>query len=293
MPSHLHLPAKALPFPCLAGLVLLYAFLILPLFGQGQRLGDYLGDETVLYAETKQINQFFRRFNCEESPRGIRYYENRDSLYHDAATRKKYLRILFDLQSPYMAESVKEQFIQQLTQRNNQQFLDFYGDDWFAEVKASFMYFGKRQEATFFLKLQSEPVGYKWVFTQVYFEPFEKMFLDADSLDHLPPFIHPLSHELDFMIFRKVFKDQREIELYTSREFHPDHLTLFLYEIKRGNITFLQVDKLKFHFLQIKDWYFELSLFNRSGNNRGWLISQLINIPEDQKRILLKYIYHE
>ena len=257
-----------------------------------QRLRDYLGDETVLYAETKQVNQFFRRFNCEESPKGIRYYKG-DPNFRNPQKRSTYLPILFDLRSPYIAESVKNKFIKDINNPRQGKFLDFYSDGWFAEVKATFSFYGKEENATLFLKLQKEPVGFKWVFTQVFFSPFKNMFVHSDSLDGTPPFIHPLSHELDFMELRKVFRDDQAVELYASREYTPDHLTLFLYEIKRGNIKFVRVNKTKFHFLQVDNWYFELSEFNRSGNNRGWLISQLINIPDEQKRILLKYIYHE
>ena len=51
-----------------------------------QDVGQYLGDEAALYAETKQINQFFRRFNCEEDLQGKRLYEG-DQSYHDQQSR--------------------------------------------------------------------------------------------------------------------------------------------------------------------------------------------------------------
>ncbi len=260
--------------------------------GLSQIVDEYLGDESVLYAQTKQVNQFFRRFNCEESPKGERYYP-RDRQYRDPQQRKNYLPVLFDLNNPYLNEELKAKFIKEVTTPYDPEYLDFYGDEWFAEVKANFLFNGRRRDATLFLKLQKEPVGYKWVFTQVFFEPFKLMFQHADSVNGIPPFIHPLSHELDFMTLRKVFKDQQNVELYTSREYQPDHLTLFLYEIKKGNLKFETIKKVKFHFLQIENWYFELSEIQRSGPNKGWLISQLINIPEEQKNILLKYIYHE
>jgi hypothetical protein len=53
------------------------------------------------------------------------------------------------------------------------------------------------------------------------------------------------------------------------------------------------IKHVRFHFFQVKDWYFELSEFNRPGYNSGWLISNLTRIPEDQKKMLLKYIYYE
>lgn len=44
---------------------------------------------------------------------------------------------------------------------------------------------------------------------------------------------------------------------------------------------------------QIPGWYFELSDFNRSGTNSGWLISGLLKLKENDKELLLKYLYHE
>jgi len=59
-----------------------------------QSIGTYLGNEEILNAQTKQVNQFFRRFNCEESTEGKRFYPG-DSLYRNPDLREKYLNILF------------------------------------------------------------------------------------------------------------------------------------------------------------------------------------------------------
>jgi hypothetical protein len=45
----------------------------------------------------------------------------------------------------------------------------------------------------------------------------------------------------------------------------------------------------KFHVLQIKDWYFEVSWFNRSGLNSGWLMSNVIYMPEKEKTNVIKF----
>ena len=66
-------------------------------YSQGS-LGSITGDESELYAETKQVNQFFRRFNNEEDRLGERYYPG-DSKYRDSEFRNVYLNMLFDLQN--------------------------------------------------------------------------------------------------------------------------------------------------------------------------------------------------
>lgn len=107
-------------------------------------------------------------------------------------------------------------------------------------------------------------------------------------------FIHPMSHELAFMNLRKAFAATDSISQFTVRRFRPDHLSVFLYEIKRGNLKFKQVDNVKFHFFQINGWYFELSQFNRPGYNNGWLISNLVKLNDAREKTLLqKHLYYE
>ncbi len=274
---------KKIPF-------LLVFFLLSTTFSFAQsKVGSYAGDESRFYASTKQINQFFRRFNAEEDPKGDRIYKG-NKRFRNAKLRKKYLRVLFDNESSSLDNTLKRIFVDEVT-GPNPKFLGFHKGDWFAEVHTIFNYKGRKETAILFLKIQEEPVGSKWVIDKVYFEPFNKLF-DFDSTD-TKTFIHPMSHELDFMNLSKAFKNKKEIEKYTSRSYHPDHLTLFLLEVKKSNLTFQSIKNVKFHFFQIDNWYFELSEFNRGGYNTGWLISNLTKLNEQQKASYKKYIYFE
>lgn len=270
---------------------LLLMFLLLwlcPFLLYAQIVKEYLGDESVMYAETKQVNQFFRRFNCEEGLDGNRFYPG-DSLYHNPKLRRDYLDVLFDEQNTSITPSMKARFINAVKNK----YLNFHGGDWFAEVNTIFYYNGQEMPVTLFLQLEEAEVGSKWVFTNVYFEPFSRVFEPRRESGTAPPFIHPLSHELDFMNLIKIFRKDENVEKYALKGYAPDYLTLFLYELKRGNLTFKTVKKVKFHFFQIDGWYFELAEFMRSGFNRGWLISQMTEVPPGKKDILLKYIYHQ
>jgi len=120
-----------------------------------------------------------------------------------------------------------------------------------------------------------------------------KPYFDRDTVK-VGKFLHPLSHELDFMNLRKAFAKQDSISQYTSKKFVPDHLSVFLYEVKKGNLKFKTVQEVKFHFFQVNGWYFELSQFNRPGYNTGWLISNLVQVKNDsEKNLLKKYVYYE
>ncbi|NOU48580.1 MAG: hypothetical protein HOO86_16185, partial [Bacteroidales bacterium] len=74
-----------------------------------------------------------------------------------------------------------------------------------------------------------------------------------------------------------------------SHSFQPDYLSLFFYEVKLGRMKFKSVDTMKFHVFQMPNWYFEISYFNRKGNNTGWLISNLMYVKENEKGPLIKF----
>ncbi len=255
-----------------------------------QEIGSYLGDEKFMYAETKQINQFFRRFNSEENLDGKRLYEG-DQHYRDKEFRANYIKMLFDQQNNKISDRVKNDFIEEITDGQSPEFLDYYGGRWFAEVDTKFSYKGETRTVVLFLELEKENLGIKWVINNVYFYPFSKLFYTDSSA--MAKFLHPMSHEIDFMNLIKVFQEPETVEYYFDEDFKPDFKTLFLYEVKNGNLKFETIHDVSFHFFQLDNWYFQLKEFNRPGYNTGWLISNISKIPEDQKDMLLKYIYYE
>ena len=61
----------------------------------GQTIGDFKMDETELYAMTKQMGQFMRRFNDEEDQFGNKL-NPKDPKYRSNEMRRQSLPILFD-----------------------------------------------------------------------------------------------------------------------------------------------------------------------------------------------------
>jgi hypothetical protein len=248
-------------------------------------------DESKLYAESKQVNQFFRRFNGEEDEKGKRFYPG-DKLYRSAKLRKKYLGIIFDENNLGLAKSLKADFATKLLENPATAILDFHGGNWFAEVHATFNQSGKDQMVILMMTLEKAQLGSKWVITKVYADMFTPYFVRDTT--KVGSFLHPMSHELDFMNLRKAFLKQDSLSQYTSKKFRPDHLSLLLYELKKGNLVYKSVEQVKFHFFQIEGWYFELSEFNRSGYNTGWLISNLVKLNNaSEKDLLNKYLLYE
>ena len=253
----------------------------------GQTIGDFKMDETELYAMTKQMGQFMRRFNYEEDQFGIRL-NPKDPKYRSNEMRRQSLPILFDQEKYGKQTDLQRYFIEDVT-KGDSTYMTFLGGRWYSEVSATFKYYGQNVNILLILAVEQEGLGSKWVFTNIYFPDFNKMFPTGEMAEKEKHFLHPMSHELDFMNIYKAFQDPEVIEYYASKDYQPDYLTLFFYEIKKGNLVFQHVDGVKFHVFQIKDWYFEVSWFDRKGLNSGWLMSNVIYLPEKEKTNLIKF----
>jgi hypothetical protein len=273
-----------------AGSTLVILFAILLTHSLKAQLLDK-DDESKLYAETKQVNQFFRRFNGEEDEKGERYFP-KDKQYRNDKLRRKYIGILFDASNTGISVDLKTQFVKDVLIKTAPVILNFHGGNWFSEVHTTFVINGKNEPVTLFMELEKDHEGSKWVISKVYAEMFVPYF--KRDTTQVGKFLHPLSHELDFMNLRKAFLNKDSISQFTVKRFTPDHLSLFLYEMKKGNLKFKTVEDVKFHFFQVNGWYFELSEFNRPGYNTGWLISNLVKVNnEAEKNLLRKYVYYE
>lgn len=241
------------------------------------------------YAETKQVNQFMRRFNAEEDPYGTKL-STASEFYHNSKLRQQYIPLLFDRENTDISELLKSAFINDVTQPENQKFLDFHGGDWFGETVVKFRRGNKDVYITLLMKLVEENLGSKWVIDDVRYNPYEDLYTPDD--ESASRFLHPLSHELDFMNLDKVFRSKEHTGDYFRQGFKPCKLSIFLYELKNGYLEFEYVSEVKFHFFQLDGWYFEITEFNRPGLNRGWLISNLIRLENGQKESLINYLYN-
>jgi hypothetical protein len=274
--------------------LIILSLIIFPLIlsGQNTSIGNFNRDETVFYAQTKQVNQFFRRFNAEEDLTGKRLYSG-DNGYRDPKSRKKYLNILFDNDNYGISAQEKQAFIDFVTNQRNPVYLDFHAKGLFAEVSSEFLYKKEKVSVVMYLRLEHQNLGYKWVISNVYFNKFDQMFTHLEDTTNLSLILHPMSHELDFMNIHKIFRDPNNLDYYVEEKYKPDHLALFIAECKNGNLKFEAVNNVKFHFFQVPGWYFEVNYFNRNTNNSGWLISNLLKINDKDKQELIRNYTHE
>jgi hypothetical protein len=241
------------------------------------------------YAETKQVNQFIRRFNAQENERGVKL-SVRDSLYRNAGLRRQYINLLFDQDNTNIPGLLKQAFINDVTREDHPKFLEFHGGSWFSEVVVKFRRGNRDIYITLLMKLVKEGLGSKWIIDDVRYNPYEGLYAEDDKTPSR--FLHPLSHELDFMNLGKVFDTKEHTGDYFRQNYEPCKLSIFLYELRNDHLDFKYVASVKFHFFQLDGWYFEISEFNRPGLNRGWLISNIIKLESGQKESLIYYLYN-
>ncbi len=245
-------------------------------------------DEDKLNAQTKLVSQFFKRFNNEENKYNIKYDKN-SLLFRSNFGRKKMLKELFDKENFEIKDTLKNEFISFIANDSVPLFIEFFKSNWFAQVNANFLYFGKKEKIILFFKLETKNNASKWILKNIFFKKYYKNFYNSEKKEK--KFISPISHELEFINLIKIFKDYENIEYYTSDNYEIDFLSIFLYDVKKENLKFVNIDnKIKFHFFQMENWYFSLSFFNRKNYNSGWLISDLIKINKKNKNIILNFI---
>jgi len=237
-----------------------------------------------MYAETKQVSQFFRRFNGEEDRKGKIIYENSKD-YRSEKMRHIYFPYLFD-QAKFNSGSIEQEFESEVIKKH--EFLNFRSQNWMAQVECEFLYNNVPTKVQLFFKVEEENGGTKWVLSDIWFDKYQQQ----TEIKEVPEvkFIHPKSHELDFMNLNKIFEPENNPLQYTQKGYKPDFLSIFIYEYNQGLWKFQQVNRTWFHVWQIPAWYFTIEYKNRSDLNSGWLLTNLLDVSKINKNELEKYI---
>jgi hypothetical protein len=247
---------------------------------KNQSIGQVVYDESLFYSEVKQVNQFFRRFNNEENAMGVRYADNAPE-FRNNAMRKPFLVSLFDRQAFSIPTEVRDAFLKEVTADDKPLYLDFYGDKWYAELTTKFLWNGEERTILLYLKLEREHLGYKWVICNVEVSEFDHLYRAVNEEERIGVFLHPMSHEIDFININKAFQDPDQIGCYIGKNFKPNHLSLFIDAMRKQKVSYISVNHVKFHFLQFDGWWFEINYLNRSDVNSGWLITNMLKINKE------------
>lgn len=243
--------------------------------GYGQTLPDPIFQEEFKY-RVKQLDEFMSRFNGEESI-GM---DIPDSLKTDLNILYLFNSDLFATNRDSMMQQTN-QFIQTIKENNVS--LHFDDKEWFAEVLCYCTYKDKEEQITLYLKPEKiEEYMFRWVIIGAKGKPLKLTPQKKNrGLDILPN-----NNEVAFMALSKIDQlGHANILNYAQQNYVPDQLTAFYALIYSGALKIMTTDKITYHFLKVPDYVFKVNRFIRKGNNTGWLISSLIQLPEQEKKM--------
>lgn len=256
-------------------LLLLSALASSTLFAQNIVSPQKTGEE-IFTARTKQFSEFTGRFNYKSDFNGNPV----DQAFMTKMPREKMVSLLFDMKDPravsgnqsYNEEYIKTRaaFISEVTEK--QLLINSHSPGIIAEARARVIYNGRPQTVSLFLN--QEQVGktsIKWVLLSAKGAIFDIFKEDTSMVRFIPP----TSHETDFMNLKRALEDTDHLQDYASKDYKPDHLTLFFHAIKTGAIKYEYVEDVTYHIIDIPGWYIKVKDFNRNELNSGWLITDL------------------
>ncbi len=238
--------------------------------------------------QVKQIDEFMDRFNnADYTP--IRQYV-KDQYQINDVSRTDVLRSLFNLEKRAWNKPDIVRFLNEVSDSLPPPYLDFYDADWYAELRCQGVQHGKKVLFTLVLSIELDEAtgGSRWIINSVAadFLPKaadERLAFAVDETYDVTKTLQPTSFGTDFMNLVDALKDTAHLESYVVRGEVGQPLTAFLNQLYRRELTFRQVDHIVYHFLQVEGWVFQVQDFHRGTTNSGWLINELLPLPETDK----------
>ncbi len=243
-------------------------------------------DTIKFYREVKQIAEFTDRFNGIEDTTQV--VQSNDSKTQES--RKKIISTLFNQADTELTDTgLPAEFIEFVADANNPYYLNFSDSLWFAVAHLSINLHSEEKAIDVSMRLEgSKTKGFKWVIAGV-----DPSLFTTELFDEITtPSIGPLSHELNFIDFYRVFDNPNAIANYATNEFSENVLSNFLFAIKSGLVTLNHVEGITFYFCQIPGWVFTVDYFNNFGYNSGWLISSVRNLEPQNIDLFLNTTLH-
>lgn len=237
-------------------------------------------EEELFAFKVKQLDEFFERFNNDDSTLIRRYLENNNKEVD--FNRTEIIESLLFLKDT--KNSVKTSFLQEVV--SNEWELSYFDEKWYAELDCEFTLGEESYPVYLFLEPYHTSVGSKWVIRSV-----DADFLPDRKVNDTSNILNPVSHATDFLGLHKALKDTT----YFGNYFHPDyefHLpTSFFYLVKFGVLNLEQVNKVTYHFLQLDNWIFTVNNYHRNNKKSGWLIDNIVSVtPEIKEKYLINVL---
>ncbi|MBC7921235.1 MAG: hypothetical protein H7Z75_09115 [Ferruginibacter sp.] len=236
--------------------------------GAAQDLLRYRNDNFAL--EVKQVDEFIERFNNDDHTLIKKYLQKLDSGFR--FERGQLLKTLFNAADSTWRQPEVGRFIASVSDSTKPVYLDFFDDNWFAELRCTVLYKGKTDSLRLIMKVQRERNNAsKWVFVGAAAD-----FLTLPKSKDPAASLNPMSHAVGFSGIDRALSDQKNVRNYLPRGFENHALAIFVQETRNNLLRIQQVNRITYHFLQVDGWLFTLDNYRRNTRNSGWLISRLI-----------------
>lgn len=245
------------------------------LFSQVYSNNDGASDKHFIY-EVKEIDEFFERFNDAPNSflRGV--YKARHIKFN--IDRQRLIRSLFNDENKSLDSIMMNKFVSEVTKKKKPIYLDFYGGNWYAELTCKFRYHGSFIVIPIFMKIEmTRNKGSKWMIVAVGSSTLKsKIDVTVMAQSKTPKIISPTSHGTNFVSLKRAFEDKENLSSYFEAYYLKRSHMLELYNaILNRDIEFLDVSKIKYHFLLADKWIFTVEDFPREALNSGWLINHM------------------
>jgi len=253
------------------------------LFSQVISNNEGAKDKHFIY-EVKEIDEFFERFNDDPNSfiRGV--YKDRHVKFN--IDRQRLIRSLFNYENMSRDSVMMNAFIADVTKKKKPIYLDFYGDNWYAELACRFKYNSSSIVVPVIMKIEMTPnKGSKWMIVAVGTSTLKSKILVTEMAPSRikTKFIPPTSHGTNFVSLKRAFEDKENLSSYfESFYFKKSNMLEFYNAVLNREIEFQDVIKIKYHFLLADKWVFTVENFPREALNSGWLINyiQRVSSPE-------------
>jgi|SRR5579863_263561 len=233
-------------------------------------------DKHFIY-EVKEIDEFFERFNDAPNSflRGV-YKAHHIKFNID---RQQLIRSLFNDENKSLDSVMINKFISDVTRKKKPIYLNFYGGNWYAELTCKFKYNSSSIVIPIFMKIETtQNRGSKWMIVAVGSSNLKsktdvKEMVQSKTKTKI---ISPTSHGTNFVSLKRAFDDKENLSSYFDAVYlKRSHMVELYSAILNRQIEFLDVIKIKYHFLLADKWIFTVENFSREALNSGWLINHM------------------
>ncbi|HTB24121.1 MAG TPA: hypothetical protein VK711_02065 [Puia sp.] len=233
--------------------------------------------------EVKEIDEFFERFNDEKGSfiRGV--YKAHHVKFN--IPRQLLIRSLFNYENMSKDSVMTNKFVSDVTRKKKPIYLDYYGDDWYAELACKFRYNAATIVIPVIMKIEmTQNKGSKWMIVAVGSSNLKSRIIVTEMAQSKVKtnIISPTSNGTNFVSLKRAFDDKENLsDYFESSYMKRSNMLEFYNAILNRDIDFLDVIKIKYHFLLAGSWIFTVEDFIREELNSGWLINHMEKVSPE------------